>query len=169
LASFKKSTIVRRTTQLVLMTLGGLALADIALGQSDGIRRQAGTWQKTQTLLAIETPQAAPSLRAAARASIGRAIVSDRICLTSQDVSRDTLATRLSAFAPTDTDFRWTQLEFGGMRVTASGISARGRVAVEGRLTPVLTEIVATTNMIDPVIGEARRVHRTIMMRLGPC
>lgn len=165
-------------TRLKLATLVFVLLAtfaftslriDPALAQTESARRQAGFWQQTQTLLAIETPQAAPAIAAAARASIGRPVVSDRVCIPAAAVSRDTLASRLSPITPTSPTFRWTRLELLVTKITAVGIDVSGSVNVEGKVTPILTDIIATSQVTDPIIGPARRVQRTTIVRLGPC
>jgi hypothetical protein len=155
---------------VILMLLGLVGVStDRAFAQSEGARRQAGMWQQTQTLLVLETPQAAPAIAAAARASIGRPVVSDRVCIPAAAVSRDSLATRLLAITPTSPTFRWTRLDLRETLVTALGIDLSGRVSVDGKVTPILTDIIATSQITDPVIGPARRVQRTIIVRLGPC
>jgi hypothetical protein len=155
----------------VMLTLFGLASLGIdrAFAQTEGARRQAGIWQQTQTLLSIEMPQAVPAIAAAARASIGRPIVSERVCIPATAVSRDNLATRLSPITPTSPTFRWTRLDLLETKVTALGVDLSGSVRVEGRVTPILTDILATSQIADPVIGPARRVQRTVIVRLGPC
>jgi hypothetical protein len=140
-----------------------------ALGQSDGARRQAGLWQQTQTLVMLETPQASAAVSTAARATLGRAVVSERVCVTQAEVNRDTLASRIGMVALAGPDFRWTRLELSDAVLKATGAMGRGTIALEGKLTPILTDIVATSNIIDPVIGPARRVQRTVIARLGPC
>jgi hypothetical protein len=166
---FKFGKLVTLTmAALILLIWVSLSFSE-ALAQSEGAHRQAGIWQQTQTLLAIDMPQAAPAMASAARASIGRAIVSDRVCVSASAVSRDTLATRLSAVTPTVPTFRWTRLELQGANVKALGADLRGNLTIEGKITPILTDIVAISQTTDPVMGPARRVQRTINARLGPC
>jgi hypothetical protein len=154
-----------------LLTFFGLVSLGIdrAYAQTEGARRQAGIWQQTQTLLVLETPQAAPALAAVARASIGRPIVSDRVCVPATAVSRDTLASRVSPITPTSPTFRWTRLELRITVLTALGTDVSGSFNVEGKITPILTDIITTSQIADPVIGQARRVQRTVIVRLGPC
>lgn len=137
--------------------------------QNEPVQRQPGLWQQTQTLLAIDTPQASASLRAAARASVGRPVVSEQICLKASDVARDTLLTRLMATMPTASGYRWIQLELQETRLRATASSPRGEVSVQGTLSPILTDVTVTSTMVDPTIGQARRVHRTAVVRIGPC
>jgi hypothetical protein len=140
-----------------------------AIAQTDNVRRQAGVWQQTQTLLAIETPQAAPAIAVAARASVGLPIVSERVCVPATAVSRDTLAARLTPITPNLSTFRWTRLDLRGTSVTALGLHASGSINVQGKITPILMDITATSQLTDPVVGPGRRVQRTVIVRLGPC
>jgi hypothetical protein len=139
------------------------------VAQSDGVRRQAGLWQQTQTLLAIDTPQAPLAIATAARANIGRPVVSERVCIPATAVSRDTVMSRLSIITPNTPNFRWTRLDLQTNLVTALGIDLQGSLAVEGKITPILTEVIATSQTNDPIVGRARRVQRTLIVRLGPC
>jgi hypothetical protein len=156
---------------LAKFSLIGLSLlgTNNAVAQTEGVRRQAGLWQQTQTLLAIETPQAPQAIATAARANIGRPIVSERVCVPATSVSRDTLASRLSVIMPDAPNFHWTRLDLQASVVTALGIDLHGSLTVEGKITPILTEVIATSQTNDPIVGRARRVQRTLIIRLGPC
>jgi hypothetical protein len=156
---------------LVVLTFFGLVSLGIdrAFAQTQSARRQAGIWQQTQTLLALEMPQAAPAIAAAARASVGHAIVSDRVCVPATAVSRDTLVSRVAPITPTSPTFRWTRLDLRITVLTALGNDVSGSFNAEGKITPILTDIITTSQIADPVIGPARRVQRTVIVQLGPC
>jgi hypothetical protein len=169
LASFMGNKDWARALALFYVTAFGCIGVSTAFGQADPVRRQAGLWQQTQTLLAFDTPQAPPAITAAVRATIGRPIVSERVCVPASAAARDTVATRLAPVTPASIGFRWARLDLRETLIIAQASDTRGSLSVEGKITPILTDIVATTQTTDPAIGPARRVQRTLIVRLGPC
>jgi hypothetical protein len=132
-------------------------------------RRQAGLWQQIQTLTVFDLPRAQPAIAKAAKTSLGRPVVSPPECVTPAQTRTDNLASRLAIITPQGTNFVWARLNFENTMVRASGSDARSLIEVDGKITPVLTDIQVSTITTDPVFGQVRRVQRTRISWLGSC
>jgi hypothetical protein len=79
------------------------------------------------------------------------------------------LVSRLAIITPQGSNFMWARLSLQDINLRASGSDGQRSIDVEGKITPILTDIQVSTTTSDPVFGQVRRVQRTQITRLGSC
>jgi hypothetical protein len=171
----KKSTLISAIRLAAVVTLfllapsTGYAQPSVKIEPTENSRRQAGLWQQVQTLTIFEIPRAQPAIAKAAKNSLGRPVVSPPECVTSVATRADSLVSRLAIITPQGSNFMWARLSLQDTNLRASGFDGQRSIDVEGKITPILTDIQVSTTTSDPVFGQVRRVQRTQITRLGSC
>lgn len=142
-------------------------------GSADPVKRQAGGWEVTTTMLRFEAPGMPAEMVAGAKSSIGKADIG-LICLKADTVAKDTLASRLSDVVKLGPEWKIASSTLADGKVNFAASfdqpgQGKGDMTITGTLAANASDLTMISKGVDASGGKVTTEMRVQSRHIGAC